>query len=81
MTPWFGDSVNSKLEVGEINVYLTPPGDDRVVVFRKCRAACRLYGHQPDRRRRHLDTCQGSSNVYLGTRGKMVFPLVSTNLR
>jgi transposase len=55
--PWYVDSVELKLEVGEVHVRLAhhdmihwPCAD--------CGAPSRLYDHQPERQWRHLDTCQ-----------------------
>ena len=51
------DSVELKLEAGEIHVRLRH--DDLVEwPCAECGAACRLYDHQPERQWRHLDTCQ-----------------------
>jgi transposase len=55
--PWYVDSVELKLEVGEIHVRLA----HREIVdwpCPECGAACKLYDHQPERQWRHLDTCQ-----------------------
>lgn len=56
-TPWFVDSVELKLEAGEIHVYLR---HDEMIDWPcpECGAVCKLYDHQPERRWRHLDTCQ-----------------------
>src|ERR1039457_2798736 len=56
-SPWFVDSVDLKLESGEIHVHLR---HDDVVDWPcpECGAACKLYDHQPERRWRHLDPCQ-----------------------
>jgi hypothetical protein len=55
--PWFVDSVDLKLEAGEIHVYLR---HHEMIEWPcpECGAACKLYDHQPERRWRHLDTCQ-----------------------
>jgi transposase len=56
-TPWFVDSVDLKLESGEIHVHLRH--DDAVDwPCPECGTTCTLYDHQPERRWRHLDTCQ-----------------------
>jgi len=55
--PWFVDSVELKLESGEIHVYLRHH-DMMEWPCPECGAACKLYDHQPERRWRHLDTCQ-----------------------
>jgi transposase len=49
--------VELKLEAGEIHVYLR---HDEMIDWPcpECGAACKLYDHQPERRWRHLDTCQ-----------------------
>jgi transposase len=55
--PWFVDSVDLKLEAGEIHVHLR----HREMIqwpCPECGAACQLYDHQPERQWRHLDTCQ-----------------------
>jgi transposase len=55
--PWFVDSVDLKLESGEIHVYLR---HDSTADWPcpECGTACKLYDHQAERRWRHLDTCQ-----------------------
>jgi transposase len=55
--PWFVDSVELKLEVGEIHVHLR---HHEAIDWPcpECGAGCKLYDHQPERRWRHLDTCQ-----------------------
>ena len=55
--PWFVDSVELKLEAGEIHVHLRHH-DMIHWPCPECGAACRLYDHQPERQWRHLDTCQ-----------------------
>jgi transposase len=55
--PWYVDSVELKLEVGEVHVHLA----HRDMIHwpcPECGAASRLYDHQPERQWRHLDTCQ-----------------------
>ncbi len=56
-TPWFVESVELKLGEGEVHVHL---GHREVQSWPcpECGADCRLYDHQPERRWRHLDTCQ-----------------------
>ena len=56
-SPWFVDSVDLRLESGEIHVHLR---HDDVVDWAcpDCGAASKLHDHQPERRWRHLDTCQ-----------------------
>src|SRR3984893_17143417 len=55
--PWYVDSVELKLEAGEIHLRL---GHQYMIDWRcpECVAACKLYDHQPERQWRHLDTCQ-----------------------
>ncbi len=55
--PWYVDSVELKLEVGEIHVRLAHH-DMIDWPCPECRTACKLYDHQPERHWRHLDTCQ-----------------------
>ena len=56
-SPWQVERVELKLEVGEIHVYLE---HDREGSWScpECSAVSPLYDHQPERRWRHLDTCQ-----------------------
>ena len=55
--PWFVDAVDLKLEAGEIHVHLK---HHEMINWQcsECGADCKLYDHQPERRWRHLDTCQ-----------------------
>jgi transposase len=55
--PWYVDSVELKLEVGEIHVRLA---HHEMIDWpcSECGTACKLYDHQPERQWRHLDTCQ-----------------------
>jgi len=55
--PWFVESVELKLEAGEIQVRLS---HHEMIEWPcpECGAGCRLHDHQPERRWRHLDTCQ-----------------------
>jgi transposase len=55
--PWYVDSVELKLEVGEIHVRLAHH-DMIHWPCPECGAPSRLYDHQPERQWRHLDTCQ-----------------------
>ncbi len=55
--PWFVDSVELKLDAGEIHVHLRHH-DMIDWPCPECGAACNLYDHQPERQWRHLDTCQ-----------------------
>lgn len=56
-TPWNVERVDLKLSEGEVHVYL-----DHAYGLEwpcpECGKACALYDHQPERRWRHLDTCQ-----------------------
>ena len=63
--PWFVDSVDLKLEVGEIHVYLR---HHEMINWPcpECGAACQLYDHRPERRWRHLDTCQYQTIQHAG---------------
>lgn len=61
--PWHVESVELKLEVGEVHVYLAHR--DRIEwACSECGVGCRLYDHQPERRWRHLDTCQYRTVVH-----------------
>lgn len=55
--PWYVESVELNLEAGEIHVRL---GHYDIIQWEcpECGAGCKLYDHQPERRWRHLDTCQ-----------------------
>ena len=55
--PWFVESVELKLEDGEVHVFL---GHHEMIEWEcpECGAAGKLHDHQPERRWRHLDTCQ-----------------------
>lgn len=56
-TPWYVESVELKLEAGEVHVHLA----HREVGHwpcAECGVDCKLYDHQPERQWRHLDTCQ-----------------------
>jgi len=55
--PWYVDSVDLKLEAGEVHVHLAHQ-DNIDWPCPECGAACQLYDHQPKRQWRHLDTCQ-----------------------
>lgn len=55
--PWRVESVDLKLAEGEVHVHLThDPGLEWLCP--ECGKTCPLYDHQPERRWRHLDTCQ-----------------------
>jgi transposase len=51
------DRVELKAEQGEVHVYLVHGAEVRWRCA-ECGAECPLYDHQPERRWRHLDTCQ-----------------------
>ena len=55
--PWYVESVELRLEVGEVHVELA---HHEMIDWPcpECGAACKLYDHQPKRQWRHLDTCQ-----------------------
>lgn len=55
--PWYVESVELKLESGEVHVHLA---HDEMIdwLCPECGAACQLHDHQRERRWRHLDTCQ-----------------------
>ena len=55
--PWFVDSVELKLDEGEIHVHLLHH-DMIDWPCPECGAACKIYDHQGERQWRHLDTCQ-----------------------
>lgn len=55
--PWYVDSVDLKMEASEIHVHLRHASAIDWPCP-ECGTACRLYDHQPERRWRHLDTCQ-----------------------
>lgn len=56
-SPWFVDAVELKLGDGEIHVFLK---HHEMIDWgcSECGVGCKLYDHQPERRWRHLDTCQ-----------------------
>ena len=57
--PWYVQRVELQLgqESGAVHVYLEHP-QDQLWPCPECRQQCVLYDHQPERRWRHLDTCQ-----------------------
>ena len=55
--PWHVDAVELKLDAGEVHVHLGHR-DGRDWPCAECGTGCKLYDHQPERRWRHLDTCQ-----------------------
>ena len=54
--PWYVDSVELKLEEGEVHVRLAHH-DIIDWPCPECGDPCKLYDHQPERQWRHLDTC------------------------
>jgi transposase len=56
-TPWQVERVELKLAAGEVHVHLGH-GTELLWPCPECGASCALYDHQPERRWRHLDTCQ-----------------------
>jgi len=55
--PWHVDAVELKLDAGEVHVHLAHR-DGRDWPCAECGTGYKLYDHQPERRWRHLDTCQ-----------------------
>lgn len=55
-SPWFVERVDLHLEQGEVHIHLAHK--DTAWRCEECGQACGLYDHQPERRWRHLDTCQ-----------------------
>jgi len=55
--PGHVDSVELKLEVGEVQVHL-PHHEMMDWPCPECLAACKLYDHPPERQWRYLGTCQ-----------------------
>jgi transposase len=55
--PWYIESVDLQLGRGEVHVYLAHE-DLSSWVCPECGAQCPLHDHQPERKWRHLDTCQ-----------------------
>jgi transposase len=55
--PWYVQTVDLKLEEGEVHVHLA---HEEMIHWPcpECGAPCKLHDHQPQRRWRHLDTCQ-----------------------
>lgn len=56
-SPWQVDRVELKLAEGEVHVHLAH-GSGLEWPCPDCGQPCPLYDHQPERRWRHLDTCQ-----------------------
>ncbi|MGH9818210.1 MAG: ISL3 family transposase, partial [Candidatus Acidiferrales bacterium] len=56
-TPWYVDSVELKLEAGEVHVHLAHQQGIEWPCP-QCGAVSQLHDHQPERQWRHLDTCQ-----------------------
>jgi len=61
-SPWFVDRVELKLESGEIHIHLEHRSTEWPCP--ECGRACNVYDHQPERRWRHLDTCQYQTILY-----------------
>jgi len=55
--PWHVTEVELKLAEGEVHVYLGH-GSAAAWPCPECGRDCSLYDHQPERKWRHLDTCQ-----------------------
>jgi transposase len=55
--PWFVERVELKLDQGEVHIHLDHQ-ELEAWPCPECGADCRLDDHQPERRWRHLDTCQ-----------------------
>jgi len=55
--PWYVSDVTLRLKDGEVDIFLEHDADMRWPCP-QCGADCALYDHQPQRRWRHLDTCQ-----------------------
>lgn len=64
--PWRVDRVELKLGQGEVHVHLL---HESGVEWQcpECGASCSLYDHQPERRWRHLDTCQYQTILHAET--------------
>lgn len=56
-TPWYVESVDLKLETGEVHVSLAHQ-EGIEWPCPECGTLCKLHDHQPARQWRHLDTCQ-----------------------
>lgn len=56
-SPWRVDRVELKLAEGEVHIHLAHEVDWQWACP-ECNQPCPLYDHQPERRWRHLDTCQ-----------------------
>jgi transposase len=55
--PWNVDRVELQLEKGAVHIYLTHV-EDAQWKCPECGRECNLHDHQPERKWRHLDTCQ-----------------------
>ena len=55
--PWRVDRVDLKLTEGEVHIHLAHEVGAEWSCS-ECGQRCSLYDHQPERRWRHLDTCQ-----------------------
>ncbi|MGA3023741.1 MAG: transposase family protein [Bryobacteraceae bacterium] len=56
-SPWRVDRVELKLDSGEVHIHLAHESAAQWLCP-ECGEPCPLYDHQPERRWRHLDTCQ-----------------------
>lgn len=61
-SPWSVERVELQLESGEIHVHLEHRSTEWPCP--ECGQACNVYDHQPERRWRHLDTCQYRTILY-----------------
>jgi transposase len=57
MSPWSVERVELKLGEGEVHVHLSH-SENSAWKCPECGRTCPVYDHQPERRWRHLDTCQ-----------------------
>lgn len=56
-TPWYVESVELKLDAGEVHVHLAHQ-EGIEWPCPECAVPAKLHDHQPERQWRHLDTCQ-----------------------
>jgi transposase len=63
--PWYVESVDLQLKPREVHIYLAHE-DLPTWPCGECGVASPLYDHQPERRWRHLDTCQYRTIVHAG---------------
>lgn len=64
-TPWCVESVELKLDAGEVHVYLAHQEGIKWPCP-ECATLCPLHDHQPERQWRHLDTCQYRTILHAG---------------